>query len=336
MVGMSARGSGRSRAEPGGRRSIGAWLRRVHGVRATRWFAATITVAALGSCMPPDRPDVLSLALPVTALSLLEPDTVRTHVLHPGVVYRYLWSDSGPWAVHLIQAMVDRRCDLEFAVLRAEAREAGRDGREPVSAMVARSADRVLAAVNADFFTPAGGAVGAEVVDGMVRAAVPRPTFAWRRGAAPWMGTPQVTSDAVLFGWSVNRDDGDAATEAVGGFPDLIDRGERVGDLEVGDRPAFAAVRHPRTAVGYDSRSGTVWLVVVDGRQPSHSNGMTLPELASLFEALGADEAINFDGGGSTALVVGSVAVNRPSEPSGERPVANGLALIQHPRGCEA
>ena len=61
---------------------------------------------------------------------------------------------------------------------------------------------------------------------------------------------------------------------------------------------------------------------------------MTLPELTELFEALGATEAINLDGGGSTVMVVGETAVSRPSDPTGERPVVNALALLQGSRGC--
>jgi exopolysaccharide biosynthesis protein len=86
---------------------------------------------------------------------------------------------------------------------------------------------------------------------------------------------------------------GDGQTEAVGDFPELLKQGERVGDLEVRERVAFAASRHPRTAAGCAPERGLLWLVVVDGRQPPHSNGMTLPELTSLFEALGATEALN-------------------------------------------
>ncbi len=319
---------------------------------AMGWLAAV----GFTGCVPPDTPTGLALELPTAALTWLEPDSVASEVLHPGVVYRYLWSPRGPWAVHLVQAALSERCDLEFGVLQAEAREGGGSGRERVSSMVARSDERVLAAVNADFFTPAGTTVGAEVVDGRVHAAEARPTFAWRPGQAPWMGIAEVTAEEVRVGWSVDRDRGDDGTEAVGGFPDLIDEGARVGDLEVSARPSFAAARHPRTAVGYDPTTGTTWLVVVDGRQAPYSAGMTLPELAALLEALGAQEAINLDGGGSTALVLGPptgrtssggtaarspldaggrpIAVNRPSDITGERPVVNGLALIQHARGC--
>ena len=136
------------------------------------------------------------------------------------------------------------------------------------------------------------------------------------------------------MGWGVSLRDGDGVTEAVGGFPELLDEGERVGDLEVAARPSFAAARHPRTAVAWDEANGWLWLLVVDGRQAPHSDGMTLPELTDLIAALGAGEALNLDGGGSTVMVVGGETVNRPSDLTGERPVVNGLALVQDRRGC--
>lgn len=256
--------------------------------------------------------------------------------MHPGVAYRYLWSPRGPWAVHLVQVALAERCDLGFQVLRAIGRERGGGGRETVSAMTARAESPVLAAINADFFTPEGEAVGTEVVDGVVFTAPERPTFAWRPGETPWLGTARSVDGELRLGWAVPVAGGDGETEAVGGFPDLIDAGRRVGDLEVGSRPSFAAARHPRSAIGYDSARGVLWIVLVDGRQLPHSAGMTLPELARLFESLGADEAINLDGGGSSALVLRGTPVNRPSDPTGERAVVNALALVATPAACRA
>ncbi len=307
----------------------------VHGSGyCSRVLAAVATTLGVLACAPPDEPSVLELRFPDAAVAFLAPDTVRSTVLDPDVTYRYLWSPQGPWAVHLVQARMGGRCDLEFGVLRAEPRESGGQGREIVSGMVARSGIRVLAAVNADFFTAEGNTVGTEIVDGRVSSAESRPAFAWRPGSDPWMGVADAMDGELQLGWTVDRSIGDGRTEAVGGFPDLIDRGTRVGDLEVGERPSFAAARHPRSAVGFDTTSGVVWIVVVDGRQLPHSAGMTLPELASLFEALGVDEALNLDGGGSSALVVGTAPANRPSDPTGERAVVNALALLHNPQGC--
>ena len=312
-----------------GRQSIEPPARRVYG--RTSLIAILLLLTA---CQPPDQPSGLDLTVPEALLDWLEPDSVRRIDLHPGVAYRYLWSAKGPWAVHIVQASIAGRCDLGFEVLRAEDREDGAGGRETVSGMVSRSEAAVLAAINADFFTPEGTTVGAEVTDGVVRAVADRPTFAWRPGSEPWMGMARGTANELQIGWSVARDGGDAETEAVGGFPDLIDGGQRVGDLEVRARPSFAAARHPRSAIGYDSSQGQIWIVLVDGRQSPHSVGMTLPEIARLFESVGTDEAINLDGGGSSALILAGKPVNRPSDPTGERAVVNALALMKSPDRC--
>ncbi len=138
----------------------------------------------------------------------------------------------------------------------------------------------------------------------------------------------------MILGWSVPRPAGDALTEVVSGFPLLLKDGIRVGDLEVSERPSFAQERHPRTAVGFDSDQNVLWVVVVDGRQPGHSMGMTLPELASLMEVLGVEDALNLDGGGSSVMVFGGKPVNSPSDSDGERPVANGLAVRRDQGYC--
>lgn len=315
------------------RRSIGRAPRWVHVFRS----ALCVTIAISGAaCSTPDASAALAQELPQEVLAYLLPDTVRQIEIRPGVVYWYLWSDRGPWAVHVVRADLAGQCDLEFGVLQAEPRESGGQGHERVTSMVRRSADRVLVAVNADFFTAEGTTVGTEIVDGRVVAARARPTFAWRLGSEPWIGIAGVTDDATRLRWPVDRTGGDGLTEAVGGFPDLIDQGRRVGDLEISARPSFAALRHPRTGIGYDPARGQAWVVVVDGRQTPHSAGMTLPEFAALFEAMGASEALNLDGGGSSVMVLGGVAVSRPSDVTGERAVVNALALIEHPRGCLA
>jgi len=249
------------------------------------------------------------------------------------VWYRYLWSAEGPWAVHVVEADLGR-CDLVLRTLQAEAREEGRRGHEVVTSMVARADAGVLAAVNADFFTPEGGTVGTEVVAGRVTAARSRPAVAWRPGEAPWMGSTEVAGDTLVTGWRIPFGAGDGETEAVGGYPELLDAGRRVDDLGVRERPAFAASRHPRTAVAFDPRTQRLWLVVVDGRQSPHSAGMTLPELTQLLEAFGAQEALNLDGGGSSTLVVLGSTRNRPSDETGERPVVNALALVRDFRFC--
>lgn len=87
---------------------------------------------------------------------------------------------------------------------------------------------------------------------------------------------------------------------------------------------------HPRTAVGVDGDTGEVLLLVVDGRS-SRSRGYTMVELANLMVDLGADEAVNLDGGGSSTMVgrnrKGKTAVlNRPSD-GFQRWVANAISI---------
>jgi len=125
--------------------------------------------------------------------------------------------------------------------------------------------------------------------------------------------------------------------EAVGGFPVLLAGGAVAEQLDSAGGPKFGPVRHPRTAVGIGAGGRRLLLVTVDGRQPSYSAGMTLAELAGVMRELGATDALNLDGGGSTTMVVaagpGGVRVaNRPSDAAGERPVANALVIT---RGCD-
>jgi hypothetical protein len=97
--------------------------------------------------------------------------------------------------------------------------------------------------------------------------------------------------------------------------------------------------RHPRTALGASARGDKVWLVVTDGRQAGYSEGATLAEMADLLKGLGAVNAINLDGGGSSALVYndpqnGLRALNRPIQsgvPGKERPVATHIGVFVMP-----
>jgi exopolysaccharide biosynthesis protein len=68
-------------------------------------------------------------------------------------------------------------------------------------------------------------------------------------------------------------------------------------------------------------------MVTVDGRQ-TFSVGMSLPEFADLLLKLGACQAINLDGGGSTTMVLEGQIVNYPSDQTGERSVGNCLLLV--------
>jgi hypothetical protein len=89
----------------------------------------------------------------------------------------------------------------------------------------------------------------------------------------------------------------------------------------------FVAARQPRTLAGVRA-DGKLLLVTVDGRRPGWSTGVTLPEAARLMRSLGARDALNLDGGGSTTMTVRGQVVNRPSDRTGERPVSNGVFAL--------
>ncbi len=84
--------------------------------------------------------------------------------------------------------------------------------------------------------------------------------------------------------------------------------------------------RNPRTALGWSDNY--LFMVVCDGRSPV-SVGMTFSEMANfLTSTLGATDAINLDGGGSSTMVVNGTVRNVPSDGS-ERYVANAVMLVK-------
>jgi hypothetical protein len=112
--------------------------------------------------------------------------------------------------------------------------------------------------------------------------------------------------------------------DAIGGNPRLVVDGAVSGPEVDGTGEFFG--RHSRTAVGATA-DGRLLLVVVDGRQPGYSRGMTLRELAELMQRLGAVQAVNLDGGGSSEMVVNGLPASRPSDGRG-RGIANALVVL--------
>lgn len=112
--------------------------------------------------------------------------------------------------------------------------------------------------------------------------------------------------------------------------PALIKNGETVQDLDnvkidtnFGNRSISNA--NPRTGIGMISANHYLF-VVVDGRSED-SRGMTLDEFAALFESLGATEAYNLDGGGSSTMYFMGRVVNKPQGKQEERGVSDILYL---------
>lgn len=290
----------------------------------------------LSACGAPDRPAGVVPELPDGANAFLVSDSARALRLSDGVFYHFAWSVTGPWAVHMVSADVNR-CELDLVVVPALHEDGTTRMRKSVTDMMPRGPLQPLAGVNGDFFDLSGGApVGPEVSTTTMRLAV-RPAVAWGPARVPWIGEPVRDGDRMGFGPdTMGPGEVPEGIQVIGGDPELLARGRRPGDLGVAARPSFATVRHPRTAIGFDSANGRLWLVVVDGRQAPRSVGMSLPELADLMLGLGADEALNLDGGGSTAMSLRGRIVNRPSDATGERTVANSLWLVRSGTGCRA
>jgi hypothetical protein len=118
--------------------------------------------------------------------------------------------------------------------------------------------------------------------------------------------------------------------EGIAAGPRLLQAGAIMVD------PA-SQTRHPRTALGVSAEGDKVWIIVTDGRQANYSEGATLAEIAEILKSLGAENAINLDGGGSSALVYadpqnGQRLLNRPIQggiPGKERPVATHIGVYR-------
>ncbi len=306
-----------------------------HALRAC--FAAGVLFPILFSaCRVPERGAETARPLPSALLSGLAPDSVRERHLADGAFYRFVWSPRGPWAVHLVSAELTR-CDLGLVVVPAKGPDGTPRTRMPVSEMVPAAPAVALAGVNGDFFRLDNGVpLGSEVTETTTRFSA-RPALAWGRERAPWIGVSAWVEDRMRFGSdTLAIGGGNGGVQVVGGYPELLDAGRVAGDLGVSERPSFAAARHPRTAIGFDADERLLWLVVVDGRQAPRSSGMSLRELANLFLWLGVDEALNLDGGASSAMLLGAQLVSRPSDAGSERPVGNSVWLVRDPEGCRS
>jgi hypothetical protein len=146
-------------------------------------------------------------------------------------------------------------------------------------------------------------------------------------------GPPGTFLDAMIPGSLVTF--ATAITPGLEGTRQLVTGRENIltnGAVDIRPRPAMADQLHPRTAIGVTA-AGDVVIVTVDGRQTPYSTGVDLDELAQIMSSQGAVNAINLDGGGSTAIDVrepGDVEAslqNRPSD-GRERAVANAILLV--------
>ena len=247
-------------------------------------------------------------------------------MLFQGVEYqRMVRLSPRPMMIHVLKINVNTK-KLQFIVTPP-------DRTKNATPLDARTTSEFLAefdldiAVNGDGFSPWWSRTPADYYPHVGDPVAPRGDSA-SRGQVYWR-TPD--SLPTLFISSKNHLSFDAPANwynAISGETRILMGGKIVDGL---DDPEI----HPRTAVGYSQNGKFLYIVVVDGRQPFYSEGMTLAELAQLMLDLGVHDAMNLDGGGSSTLVVrgadGSPRVlNSPIDlyiPGRERPVANHLGI---------
>ena len=116
-------------------------------------------------------------------------------------------------------------------------------------------------------------------------------------------------------------------TEALGGGPVVVRNGRAVYTSGEEFLASQLAPRSPRTGIG-QRRDGRIVMVVVDGRRPGYSVGLTNFELAQAMVRLGVVTGSALDSGGSSTLAFDGKLLNRPSDRGGERAVKETLALM--------
>jgi hypothetical protein len=237
----------------------------------------------------------------VIALALASPALAQERP-RPAAEASDLWTELGPGIrfldrrttvpTHLHAIVVDRRASAaSVAVTPYDDRWA------TVSEHAARlPPGRVVAVTNGGFWTTFQTPLGITAGGGVLwPSSAPDPiasTFWIDREGAPHISGPETVWDEAGLA---------EIAEAVGGRPMLVTDGA-VALAELDPFPT-ANDRAPRTAIGIGAGGRTLILVVVDGRQPS-SRGMTLYELSRLMIELGAERALNLDGGGCSEMVV--------------------------------
>ncbi|GAA0085837.1 hypothetical protein UT300007_22760 [Clostridium sp. CTA-7] len=241
--------------------------------------------------------------------------------LAPGVTEKgYTFEDVTGKRVESFVIEVDinnKNVSIEAATPNDESAYGLQPVRKQAEALLAKG-EQVVAGVNADFYNMATGEpVGIFVKDGVV---IKEQAPGWKFFGILKDGTP-VIGDSNKF----NEVKGNLE-EALGGNAILVKNGQVFETTDTG------ANKEPRTAVGIKS-NGNVFFLTLDGRQEPYSAGASMKDLAELMISMGAVEALNLDGGGSTthlSRIPGTDTLdvkNRPSDNS-ERSVANSWMIV--------
>lgn len=285
-----------------------------------RIAAALVALSATGcrtltSSATPPVPTLGAMPFPV--------DSEVTQQIADGVTRRYIRTPKGPWTMNVLYVDLDR-CNAVQAVKGGDSAA----GRYRVSETLAELAkhERVIGGVNGDFFELKDGTpTNLLIVNGrLVTPPNYRPVLAFDSAGAPHISTFRFAHGSLEPFYPKN---------AVGGRPVIVTDSALDAAADTAGPKGFAAP-NPRTGAGIARNGRRLIFVAVDGRE-YHNAGMTLRELGDVMLALGARDAINLDGGGSTTMVVADPdsagrlhIVNHPSDKGGERTVGDALAIV--------
>ncbi|MEA1901386.1 MAG: phosphodiester glycosidase family protein [Thermodesulfobacteriota bacterium] len=269
-------------------------------IRLTEWFIAIITVFLI-----------------VGAAKQIRADDTWEKVVN-GVEYLHRTDSTVPWNIHVLKIDLT---DPDISLRPILANDSWGPYMETTSSMAART--RALAAINADYSGFTGPPEGTTIIEGIQYdiEQYPRSTLAFsaNKGLADigiW------TSTESLPGWVYN---------AISGGPTILRDGiydwDPYNENFLEDFKLAKRARQPRTGAALSVDGNTLILAVVDGRQPAISVGMTAEEFTNLLIEMGGYTGMDFDGGGSTTMVINNTIVNSPSD-GAERSVANAFAVF--------
>lgn len=204
------------------------------------------------------------------------------------------------------------------------------NAREKLSSMVERY--RAVAGINGGFFAGGGGALGLVYREGRmlvphVSRRPPRSGFGLTRSGQALFGRLAASGHLIK---DLDGGDWSDAWFALGGGPRLIKRGlaKITADLEeLGPKGNDITRVAARTVVGL-TRDEKLLFVTVAGYRDNHREGVQFGPLVGWLKGLGVQEAVNFDGGASVNMVVGShIVSDGPANRSKEKPVATALLV---------
>jgi hypothetical protein len=273
--------------------SLSRWQERAEVRVIVERAAVCAALLLLAGCATPPRPTVSSGSF---HHQRIEP--------WPGAVLHVLWLDlqSPGW---------------RLVVSRPE------DRGQTVDTMPQAKAATVV--VNASFFDRSFAPRGHTVSEGVVWPGVLVPA------SSPLLACDAVQRCRIEFEPAADAPPADGRN-VVAGTPWLVRAGRARGADDDARCAALCEREHPRTAIGLDAPRRRLLIVLAEGRRDGVP-GVRLAALAEFMRSQGAHDAINLDGGGSSALLIdGESRMARPANEPAHRRIANVLLWLQAPR----